>query len=231
MTDLGITARCWHDLEELADHFSPEVAEHVLDVFVARRGANSESGETMSGVGGPLRKLHADLSGGRSIRAVTWYDRGRDVCWLLAAGTHDVYELVERLARTDEHLPTVADIANFEADAPVRLIERVVRAAKGALRQATDHPGTEVAVTNSPPPQAFFRVEGDRLWVRVVMYAGSQVHLTTQQLVALQAAIFGPAPASQEYPDDGGQWDSIYLVGPLPPLDSWPPPTLQLVPS
>lgn len=94
MTDLAITARCWHDLENLADRFSPDVAEHVIDVFVARRGIDPESGETMSGIGGPLRKLHADLSGGRGIRAVTWYDRGRDVCWLLAAGTHEVLVVV-----------------------------------------------------------------------------------------------------------------------------------------
>jgi hypothetical protein len=183
----------------------------------------------MRGVGGPLYKLHADLSGGRSIRAVTWYDRGRDVCWLLAAGTHDVYERVEQLAKTDAHLPTETDIANFEADTPVRLIERVVRNAKVALQQAIDQPGTDVAVTDSPPPKAYFRVEGDRLWVRVILYEAGHAHLTTKQLAALQAAVFGAAVVSQEYPQDGGQWDSIYLVGPIPALDSWPPP-LQLGP-
>lgn len=224
MTDLAITAQCWRDLEELAERFSADVAEHVIDIFVARRGADPESGETMSGIGGPLRKLHADLSGGRSLRAVTWYDRGQDVCWLLAAGTHDVYDRVEQLAKTDAHLPTNADIVNFEADAPVRLIERVIRNAKAALQQAINHPGTEVAATKSPPPKAFFRVEGDRLWVRVVMYEGGRAQLTTKQLAALQAAVFGDAPVSREYPEDGGQWDSLYLVGLIPALDSWPPP-------
>ena len=62
----------------------------------------------MRGVGGPLRKLHAGLSGGRSVRAVTWYDRGRDVCWLRATGDHALYEREEALARTDGHLPTAA---------------------------------------------------------------------------------------------------------------------------
>lgn len=224
MTDLAITAQCWHDLEDLAERFSPDVAEHVIDVFVARRGIDPESGETMSGIGGPLRKLHADLSGGRSIRAVTWYEQRRDVCWLLAAGTHDVYERIEQLAKTDAHLPTETDIATFEADAPVRLIERVVRNAKAALQQAIDQPGAEVAVTDSPPPKAFFRVEGDRLWVRVVMYEGGHAHLTMKQLAALQTAVFGDTPVSQEYPQDGGQWDSLYLAGSVPALDSWPPP-------
>src|SRR5581483_8159411 len=141
----------------------------------------------------------------------------------LAAGTHDVYERMAELAKADAHLPTNADIANFEADAPVRLIERIMRNARTALQQAVDDPETEVAVTDSPPPKAYFRVDGDRLWVRVVLYEGGRVQLTTKQLAALQAAVFGDAPVSQEYPQDGGQWDSIYLVGPLPALDSWPP--------
>ena len=36
-----------------------------------------------------VRKLHGDPGGGRSVRAVTWYDAGQDVCWLMAAGLHD----------------------------------------------------------------------------------------------------------------------------------------------
>jgi len=80
VTDLAITARCWEDLAALP----PAVAEHILEVFAARRAVDPESGETMRGVGGPLRKFHADLSGGRSIRALTWYDSRPG--GLLAAG-------------------------------------------------------------------------------------------------------------------------------------------------
>ncbi len=101
MSHLAITARCWEDLTALSD----DVAEHILAVFVARRGADLESEETMHGVGGPLRKPHADLSVGRSARAVTWYHRSRDVCWLLAAGGHTMYDRVEALARTDSLRP------------------------------------------------------------------------------------------------------------------------------
>lgn len=72
--------------------------------------------------------------------------------------------------------------------------------------------------------ERFSAVEGDRLWVRVVMYEGGRAQLTTKQLAALQAAVFGDAPVSREYPEDGGQWDSLYLVGLIPALDSWPPP-------
>ena len=225
MTDLAITARCWQDLEALADKFSPAVAEHVLTVFEERRGADPRSGETMSGVGGPLHKLHADLSGGRSIRAVTWYDRGDDVCWLIAAGEHDVYSRVQQLARRDAHLPTLNDIANFEADAPVRLIERVIRNSRPSLQQALDQPGREVPVTDSPPPKAYFRIDGDWLWVRVVMYEGGRPQLTAKQLAAVQVAVFGAGPVRNDVPSEGSRWDSIYLVGPIPSLDSWPPPS------
>lgn len=231
MTDLAITARCWQDLENLAARFSPEVAEHVIEVFWERRGADPESGETMRGVGGPLRKLHTDLSGGRSIRALTWYDRGRDVCWLLAAGEHDVYRRVEQLAKTNSHLPTPADFANFAADAPIRLIERVVRNAKAALQQAIEQPGREVPITYNPPPKAYFRVVADQLWVRIVMYESKQPQLTQRQLAALQVAVFGAEPVSRAHPEDGGQWDSIYLAGSVPSLDSWPPPMPAVPPE
>lgn len=219
MSDLAITARCWADLAALPG----EVAEHILVVFTARRGADPESGETMRGVGGPLRKLHADMSGGRSIRAVTWYDRGRDVCWLLAAGDHTVYDRVEALARTDSHLPTGQDIAEFEADAPVRLMERVLRQARSALEAALAAPGSEVPVTETPPPRAYFRTEGDRLWVRVVIFEQGRRQLNDRQIGAIWAGVFGAAQVAMDYPPDGGAWDSIYLVGPCPSPDSYPP--------
>jgi hypothetical protein len=220
LSDLAITARCWEDLAVLPD----EVAEHILAVFLTRRGADPESGETMRGVGGPLRKLHADLSGGRSIRAVTWYDRGRDVCWLLAAGDHTVYDRVEALAHTNGHLPTAADIANFEADAAVRLMERVLRHARPALEAALAAPGTESPVTETPPPKAYFRVDGDRLWVRVLVFEQGRRQLSERQVAAIWAGTFGTAQLTMEYPPDGGSWDSIYLVGPCPSPEDYPPP-------
>lgn len=39
----------------------------------------------------------------------------------------DFYDDVEEMAKADSHLPTEVDVANFEADAPVRLMSRVVR--------------------------------------------------------------------------------------------------------
>ncbi len=174
MTDLAITARCWRDLEALAE----DEGEHIVQVFAERRGRDPNSGETMRGVGGPLRKLHADRAGGRSIRAVTWYDPGRQVCWLLAAGRHEgFYERVEEQARRRELLPTPEDVANFDADAPVRLVERVVRNAREALLLAHAHPGQEVTLSDTPP-RAFFRVEGDSFARRMAATAHARAAAT-----------------------------------------------------
>jgi hypothetical protein len=54
LTALAVTERCWHDLDAL----DPEVAERVLLRFEERRGIDPDSGEPMSGVGGPVRRLH-----------------------------------------------------------------------------------------------------------------------------------------------------------------------------
>ena len=220
MTDLAITKRC--EEEDLAA-LPFEVVTRVITAFEERRGLNPESGETMSGVGGPLRKLHADLSGDRSVRAVTWYDRSRDVCWLLAAGWHDVYDRVETLAKTDAHLPTPDDVANFEADAPIRAMERVARSARQALEEAIASPGAEVPVTTSPPPKAYFRVDGDVLSVRITIFDRGKRVLTPKQVAAIQVAVFGRESVLVEFPPASGIWDSVLMVGPVPSLDSWPP--------
>lgn len=220
MSELAVTARCWsEDLSEL----DPVVAEHILLVFAERRGQDPRSGETMRRVGGPVRKLHADLPAA-SLRAVTWYDPGRDVCWLLAAGEHeDVYERVERLAIQGRLMPTATDLANFDADAPQRLMKAIFRRARSALRAAFQKPGVEIPVTDFPPPRASFRVDGDNLWVRVVIVERGQRCITDRQLAAIWVAVFGTPHLSFGVPDDGGRWDSIYLVGPIPDLDDWPP--------
>ena len=180
MSDLAITQRCLDD--DLAA-LPLEVATRVITAFEERRGLDPQSGETMSRVGGPLHKLHADLSGGRSVRAVTWYDQARDMCWLLAAGS-----------------------------------------ARPALEAAIASPGSEVPVTTSPPPEAYFRVDGDVLWVRVTIFDRGRRVLTPKQVAAIEAAVFGKDSALVDYPPESGIWHSVLMMGPVPSLDSWPPP-------
>ena len=224
MTDLAITARCEG---ELTEQFRPDEAAHVLATFQQRRGQNPESGETMAGVGGPIHKLHADLPGGRSIRAVTWYDRAADICWLCGGGWHDdVYDRMEELYRRGELLPTETDRANASADAAIRIYERMIQQSRPGLLTALERPGEEVQALAAAPhaipptPAVFFLVQDDQLQVRVVFIDRGQRTVSARQLAAIAAGVFG---ADAPPPEGGEKWDSIYLRGPLPDLDGWPP--------
>jgi hypothetical protein len=208
----------------ISRRFVMDEATHVIEAFQDRRGVDPQSGETMHGVGGPLRKLHADMSGGRSIRAVTWYDQTNDVCWLLAAGRHDdFYEGVLSLAKTNAHLPTAGNIANFQADAPTRAMERVARSARKALEAAIAAPGVEIPVTTSPPPEAYFRVDDNLLQVRITIFAQGRRLLSEKQVAGIQVGVFGKEAILVEFPPNSGVWDSVLMIGPVPSLDSWPP--------
>jgi hypothetical protein len=79
-------------------------------------------------------------------------------------------------------------------------------------------------VTETPPPRAFFRVEGDRLWVRLTLYGPGGAPITPQQVAALRGAVFGAAPSQVGDPPwlDHTPWHSIYVVGPRPDPASWP---------
>lgn len=166
MTELAVTKRCEDDLVEL----DPAVAEHILDLFEERRSLTPNHGEVMKRVAN-ARKLHADMAGGRSIRAVTWYDRNRDVCWLVAAGLHEgFYERVEELHRPRELMPTPTDYANFEAERPARLLEAAVRSARKAMEAALTQPESEVQLLGAPFPETYIRVANGKLWVRCVAF-------------------------------------------------------------
>lgn len=219
MIDLAITARCQAELESLRDS---AIGVHIIETFVARRSQNPEGGETMSDVPN-VRKLHADLSGGRSVRAVTSYDRRREVCWLLAGGTHDrFYEHVVELHKAGTLWPTTIDWANFEADEEIRLIERIVRGSRAALAEALRNPGTEILVTSTPPPDAYFLVRGSSLTVRVIRYVRKRPVIDERGIAAIWGAIFGNAVLNEVFPANG-DWASVYLEGPMPDLNRWPP--------
>lgn len=217
---LAITARCQQDLDDLDND---DLAAHIIEVFQERRGQNPLSGEEMRGIGGPLMKLHADRPG-HSIRAVTWYERSRDICWLLAAGVHDeVYRRVERLAKTNQHLPTGTDYARIEAEAGMHLMWRAVERARNAMEEALRRPGHEVPLVTDPPPRAYLCVDGNWLRVRVVYVENGRRTTTQKQVAALAAAIFGRSDIEISADPSGRAWDSLFLVGPVPAIDTWPP--------
>lgn len=101
---------------------------------------------------------------------------------------------------------------------------RVLRQARSALEAVLAAPGTEEPVTGIPPPRATFRVEEDRLWARVVIVEWGRRQVDDRQVAAIWAAVIGAAQITFDIPFDCGAWDSIYLVGPCPSPDAYPPP-------
>jgi len=73
-------------------------------------------------------------------------------------------------------------------------------------------------VTETPPPRAFFRIGGDRLWMRPTLYGPEGLPITPRQVAALRAAVFGAAPSRLTDPPwlDHTPRHSIYVAGPVP---------------
>jgi hypothetical protein len=59
--------------------------------------------------------------------------------------------------------------------------------------------------------------------VRVVNIERGRRQVTDRQVAAIWAAVFGTTNLAFGCPADGGSWDSLYLVGPIPDPDAWPP--------
>lgn len=114
MTRLGVTARCEVDLEAIP----PGAGERLLRKFETLRSEAPESGELIDGL--RERECHS-LHSGR-CRAITWYDRETDICWLVAAGLHrsgirdDLYERAIALERAGRLYPTSEDYRTIEED-------------------------------------------------------------------------------------------------------------------
>jgi hypothetical protein len=104
-----VTSRCDRDLERLPR----DIADDIVDKFILGRTLAPETGERIRDlIDRPCYSLHA----GR-YRAATWYDRARDVVWLLAAGVHredspeDFYQEVARLEHAGQLYPADSDHA------------------------------------------------------------------------------------------------------------------------
>lgn len=143
-----VTSRCDRDLERLPR----DIADDIVSRFVQGRSLVPDEGERIRDLADrPCYSLHA----GR-YRAATWYDRARDVVWLLAAGVHrddspeDFYQEAARLERSGQLYPTQADQARVES---VRRAERLKGEAADLRRlreQALHTPGTGRLEYTSP---------------------------------------------------------------------------------
>ena len=136
------TLRC-----EREDHpqLEPGIAKGLLRKVQNRIDTQSiESGDRYESV--PVPKMFTEHQG--DFRAVTWYDRPREVVWICAAGTHDVYNLARELFDADRLLPTRDDFVALEA---YRLSVERRRSddSLGRLRERVDASGSAIEVLAS----------------------------------------------------------------------------------
>ncbi len=86
-------------------------------------------------------------------RAVTWWDRERDIVWLLAAGFHrsgqrdDFYPRVVQMDGRGALMPTGDDFFAAEICPDEQFITELARHGRELVAEAREHPGTEHART------------------------------------------------------------------------------------
>lgn len=121
-------------------------AEHeALRKMQSQRALDPASGEVMVGYAAGCRSLHV----GRP-RALTLWDPGQDVCWLLAYDRNhttgdrkDAYQTFEHMFSRGLLLPTEDDYLSLEDDLSVELIEAVTQLGQGLMDEARSRPGHE----------------------------------------------------------------------------------------
>ncbi len=91
-------------------------------------------------------------------------------------------------------------------------VERVIRNSRPSLQQALDQLGREVPVTDSPTPKAYFRIDGDWLWVRVVMYEGGHPMRSSKARLRPVEIAYSPFPESSA----AGTLDTSMLMSTRP---------------
>lgn len=117
--------------------------------FVAMRSQSPEGQEYTKRLPHSYKKvfnLHAGAD-----RAVTWWDRDRDIVWLLACGFHrsgqrdDFYPRVVDLDAAHELMPCVEDFVSAEPDPIEEFLDEFVEVARTLVDQARANPFTEHA--------------------------------------------------------------------------------------
>jgi hypothetical protein len=204
---LRITSRCEGDLAGLGE----EAAAAIVEKFTEVRGQAPASGELIAGLQQrPCASLHA----GR-YRAVTWFDREREIVWLLAAGIHradsreDAYsqaialEQAQRLYPTDEdYVRLAADDLRMrlrrEADDLTRLREEALAAADGIIRRYTSADGLFAEIW----AEVVAGVDEGEVVLRLRVQRHGASWLSADELAFLLTAVFAGRPPRDQAEDD-----------------------------
>jgi hypothetical protein len=218
---LRITSRCEADLADLGE----EAAAAIVEKFAELRGQAPASGEVIAGL---QQRLCASLHAGR-YRAVTWYDREREIVWLLAAGIHradsreDAYNQAIALEQAQHLYPTAEDYARFaaddqrnrlqqEADELARLREEVLAAADGIVRRYASADGLYAEIW----AEIVLGLDEGEVVLRLRVQRQGTAWLSADELAVLVAAVFaGRQPQEQVERDYSSRRFAAYF--PLPP--------------
>lgn len=152
-----MTSRCLRDDLGLPAEYVARDARHFcaehesLQTFVAKRSGAPDEGEPALHMGahGLIKTLHV----GRA-RAITAYDRERDVCWLLAYGeTHakgekrDAFNDFEALFERGELMPSAEDFETLYHLTTAAQIDSLKELSAELYEEARANPGTEASQT------------------------------------------------------------------------------------
>jgi hypothetical protein len=138
VTWVAITARC--EIEDLESPGLRPIVTQIKDKLRELRTQAPEDGERV----GSLRDRDCLSLHGSRYRGVTWYDRERDVVWLLSVGIHrddshvDAYAVAAALERAGRLYPTDADIAIAERDFGDTRHFATLKSEAAALRELRD---------------------------------------------------------------------------------------------
>lgn len=126
---------------KMAHHYGPLIA------FVRERSQQPEGQEWTKHLAHNYKRVY-NLHSGEN-RGVTWWDRDRDVVWLLTAGFHrsgardDFYTTVVELDRNHELMPDTQDFLAADPDPTEEYLRDLERAGRRLLQQGRDQPFDE----------------------------------------------------------------------------------------
>ena len=207
MARLRITSRCETDLADLGE----EVAGALVEKFTELRAQAPASGEVIAGL---QQRLCASLHAGR-YRAVTWYDREREIVWLLAAGIHradsreDAYNQAIALEHTHHLYPTDDDYARLSAEDQqgrlrqeagdlTRLRAEALATGDGIIRRYTSADGLYAEIW----AEIIAGVDEGEVVLRLRVQRHGARWLSADELAVLLTAVFAGRPLRDQAESD-----------------------------
>ncbi len=202
-----ITRRCAQDLRSLPT----DIARALVEKFISDRSTAPEAAVRIRSL---VERSCFSLHSGR-YRAATWYERDRDVIWLIAAGVHregsreDFYSVAEARERAGQLYPTTADYVELAAEEQIDRLRSAVKQLQ-LLRQAVlEAPNQERKTFTSEDglhaelwSEAIPGLATVKLRLRIARLGGP--FLTEEEVALVVGGMLGPRCVEKPDPDNVG---------------------------